>query len=88
MQLIKIVSSSLLVYVAAPLRSSAMQWSFSNNISTHPQYLSFKGAQEDRPKTGFDSLASTGLVTITTTEAVDSSHRSYSGVGQVCYGSS
>ncbi|XP_016439110.2 protein TIFY 6B-like isoform X1 [Nicotiana tabacum] len=66
----------------APLRSSAMQWSFSNNISTHPQYLSFKAAQEDRPKTGFDSLASTGLVTITTTEAVDSSHRPYSGVTQ------
>ncbi|MCD7454330.1 hypothetical protein HAX54_024342 [Datura stramonium] len=52
-----------------------MQWSFSNNSSGHPQYLSFKGAQEDKPKIGFDSLASTGLVTITTTEAVDSSHR-------------
>ncbi|CAN4086594.1 unnamed protein product [Withania somnifera] len=66
----------------APARSSAMQWSFSNNISAHPQYLSFKSAQEDKPRIGFDSLASTGLVTITTTEAVDSSHRTYSGVTQ------
>lgn len=65
----------------APARSSAMQWSFSNNISAHPQYLSFKSAQEE-PKIGFDSLASTGLVTITTAEAVDSSHRTYTGVTQ------
>ncbi|XP_049394162.1 protein TIFY 6B-like isoform X2 [Solanum stenotomum] len=66
----------------APLRSSAMQWSFSNNVAAHPQYLSFKSAPEDKPKIGFDSLASTGLVTITTTEAVDSSHRTYSDVTQ------
>ncbi|KAK4350104.1 hypothetical protein RND71_029417 [Anisodus tanguticus] len=66
----------------APARSSAMQWSFSNNISAHPQYLSFKSGEEDKPKTGFESLASTGLVTITTTEAVDSSHRTYSGITQ------
>lgn len=74
--------------LAAPLRSSAMQWSFTNNVTAHPQYLSFKSAPEDKPKIGFDSLASTGLVTITTTEAVDSSHRTYSDVTQVCYGSS
>ncbi|XP_059290419.1 protein TIFY 6B isoform X1 [Lycium ferocissimum] len=66
----------------APARSLAMQWSFSNNVSAHPHYLSFKSAEEDKPKTGFESLASTGLVTITTTEAVDSSHRTYSGVTQ------
>ncbi|CAN4088716.1 unnamed protein product [Withania somnifera] len=66
----------------APPRSSAMQWSFPNNISAHPQYLSFKSAHEDKPKVGFDSLASTGLVTITTTESVDSSHRTYPGVTQ------
>lgn len=66
----------------APARSSSMQWSFSNNSSPHHQYLSFKSAQEDKPKIGFDSLASTGLVTITTTEAVDLSHRTYSGVTQ------
>lgn len=65
----------------APIRSSAMRWSFSN-ISAHPQYLSFKSAPEDKPKIGFDSLASTGLVTITTTEAVDSSHQTYPDVSQ------
>ncbi|PHU24229.1 hypothetical protein BC332_09336 [Capsicum chinense] len=64
---------------SAPARSSAMQWSFSN-VSAHPQYLSFKNAQEDKPEIGFDSLASTGLVTITTTKAVDSRHRTCPGV--------
>lgn len=64
----------------APLRSSAMQWSFSNKNSALPQLLSFQGAQEEKPKTGFDSLPSTGLVTITTTGAFDS------GVMQVCCG--
>lgn len=53
-----------------------MQWSFSNKGSALPQLLSFQGAQEEKPKTGFDSLASTGLVTLTT-EAFDSDHKSY-----------
>ncbi|KAI3464183.1 hypothetical protein Pfo_020846 [Paulownia fortunei] len=59
-----------------------MHWSFSNKASALPQCLSFQGAQEEKPKTGFDSLVSTGLVTITTTEAFDSDHKSYSGVMQ------
>ncbi|KAL0441166.1 UNVERIFIED_CONTAM: protein TIFY 6B [Sesamum radiatum] len=57
---------------AAPLRSSAMQWSFSN-CGSAPQLLSFQAAQEEKPKTGFDSLTSTGLVTVTTTEAAQKS---------------
>ncbi|XP_011086980.1 protein TIFY 6B [Sesamum indicum] len=61
---------------AAPVRSLPMQWSFPNKVSALPQLLSF---QEEKPKTGFDSLASTGLVTITTT---DSEHKSYSDVVQ------
>ncbi|KAL0364480.1 UNVERIFIED_CONTAM: protein TIFY 6B [Sesamum angustifolium] len=61
---------------AAPVRSLPMQWSFPNKVSALPQLLSF---QEEKPKTGFDSLALTGLVTITTT---DSEHKSYSGVVQ------
>ncbi|KAH6828923.1 hypothetical protein C2S53_013490 [Perilla frutescens var. hirtella] len=70
---------------AAPLRSSAaMQWPLSNKFSSssQPQLLSFHGSShEEKPKTGFNALASAGLVTITTTE-IDSDHRSYSGVMQ------
>ncbi|KAL3655417.1 hypothetical protein CASFOL_001203 [Castilleja foliolosa] len=62
---------------AAPLRSSAMHWSFSNNASAAPRFLSFG---DEKPKTGFESLASTGLVTITTSECLDSNHRPYSDV--------
>ncbi|KAL3335453.1 hypothetical protein AABB24_031596 [Solanum stoloniferum] len=62
---------------------SAMQWSFSNKA--HPQYhLSFKGQENNNNnnnnerKIGFESLASAGLVTITTsTELVDTIHRPY-----------
>lgn len=54
---------------AAPLRSSTMQWPLSNKTCAVPQMLSYHG---DRPMTGFDSLASTGLVTITTTDTFDS----------------
>ncbi|CAA2987127.1 protein TIFY 6B-like isoform X2 [Olea europaea var. sylvestris] len=66
-----------------PVRSSAMQRSFSNKVSVVPQLLSFQAAQVEKPKTGFDSLASTGLVTITTsTEAFNSDQKPYSGVMQ------
>lgn len=49
-----------------------MQWSFSNKVSALPQFLSFKGAQEDnRPvRTGYDSLSSTGYMTVSASEAV------------------
>ncbi|KAL2554645.1 Protein TIFY 6B [Forsythia ovata] len=67
---------------SGPVRSSAMQWSFSNKVSAVPQLLSFQGAQIEKPKTGFDSLASTGLVTITTTEAFNSDQKPYPGVMQ------
>ncbi|XP_022841492.1 protein TIFY 6B-like isoform X2 [Olea europaea var. sylvestris] len=68
---------------SGPVRSSAMQWSFPNKVSAVPQLLSFQGAQIEKPKTGFDSLASSGLVTITTTtEAFDSDQKPYSGVMQ------
>ncbi|XP_027123145.2 protein TIFY 6B-like isoform X2 [Coffea arabica] len=73
---------------SAPLRGSTMQWSFSNKASANPQFFSFEGAgagagaKDDKPKTGFEALATTGLVTITTTEAVDSSQKPYSSVVQ------
>lgn len=66
---------------AAPLRSAAMQWPLSSKFSTQPQLLSFHGSHEENPKTGFDSLASAGLVTITTSE-IESDHKSYSGIMQ------
>ncbi|CAN4100291.1 unnamed protein product [Withania somnifera] len=57
-----------------------MQWSFSNKAN--PQnHLSFKGQENhnNKPKIGFESLASAGLVTITTnTEVDDTIHRPYS----------
>ncbi|KAL8041790.1 hypothetical protein ABFX02_09G006700 [Erythranthe guttata] len=66
---------------AVPVRSLAMQWSFSNKGSSAvPQLLSFQGGQEDNSnklKTGFDSLTSTGLVTVTTRESFESEHKSY-----------
>lgn len=69
-----------------------MQWSFSNKISGNFQFLSFEGAgagagaKDEKPKTGFEALASTGLVTVTTTEAVDSSQKPFSSVLQVYFG--
>lgn len=65
-----------------PARSLAMQWSFSSKVSA-PQVLSFQGTPENKLKTGFDSLSSTRLVTITTADATDSSLKPYSGVVQV-----
>ncbi|KAL3512154.1 hypothetical protein ACH5RR_024871 [Cinchona calisaya] len=69
---------------SAPLRGPTMQWSFANKISGNSQFFSFEGAgaKDEKPKTGFEALASTGLVTITTTEAVDSSQKPYSSVMQ------
>ncbi|CAA2993108.1 Hypothetical predicted protein [Olea europaea subsp. europaea] len=64
-----------------PARSLAMQWSFSSKVSA-PQVLSFQGTPENKLKTGFDSLSSTRLVTITTADATDSSLKPYSGVVQ------
>ncbi|KAL3529112.1 hypothetical protein ACH5RR_008434 [Cinchona calisaya] len=66
---------------SAPVRGSTMQWSYSNKISGNYQF-SFEGGKDDKPKTGFEALASTGLMTITTTEAVDSNQKPYSSVKQ------
>lgn len=63
-----------------------MQWSFSNKGSSAPQFLSFNSSEEEKPKTGFEALASTGLVTITTTETVDSGMNPYSSIMQVSCG--
>lgn len=57
-----------------------MQWSFPNKASAVPQIMTFTGVKEDKPKTGFESLASTGLVTITTS---DPNQKLYHGLTQV-----
>ncbi|XP_059641849.1 protein TIFY 6B [Cornus florida] len=70
-------------YHSVPVRASAMQWSFSNKVSALPQFLSFKAAQEDRSrKTGYDSLTSTGFMTISSAEAFESNHKPYSPIVQ------
>ncbi|KAH6815839.1 hypothetical protein C2S53_005613 [Perilla frutescens var. hirtella] len=61
---------------AAPVRSLPMQWSFSNKGSALPQLLSFQGAQENKPMIGFDSLASSGLVNLTT-DVFGSDHKRF-----------
>ncbi|OIW16050.1 hypothetical protein TanjilG_04585 [Lupinus angustifolius] len=61
-----------------------MQWSFSNKGSGLPQFLSFKGTQEDRQrKTVLDSIASTGYMTTSSTkDSSESIQKSFSGVVQ------
>ncbi|KAE9588260.1 hypothetical protein Lal_00002872 [Lupinus albus] len=61
-----------------------MQWSFSNKGSGLPQFLSFKGTQEDRQrKTVLDSKASTGYMTTSLTkDASESIQKPFSGVVQ------
>ncbi|XP_042063367.1 protein TIFY 6B-like [Salvia splendens] len=55
-----------------------MEWPLPNKSYANPQLLSFHGSNA---KTGFDSLASAGLVTITTKE-IDCDRTSYSTVMQ------
>ncbi|XVE58885.1 hypothetical protein DITRI_Ditri04bG0204900 [Diplodiscus trichospermus] len=62
------------------LRGSGMQLSFSNKVSDVPQFLSFKAAQEDRPrKVVHDPLVSSGFMAIPT---ADSNLKPYSGFTQ------
>jgi len=72
--------------VAVAMRGSGMQWSFSNKVSAIPQFLSFKSSLEDKPrKAVHDPVASSsGLVSISTTDAFDSNQKTYSGLVQVC----
>ncbi|XWS60838.1 hypothetical protein CRYUN_Cryun07bG0071600 [Craigia yunnanensis] len=62
------------------LRGSRVQLSFSNKVSAVPQFLSFKAAQEDRPrKVAQDPLVSSGFMAIPT---ADSNQKPYSGLTQ------
>ncbi|KAL4633021.1 hypothetical protein ACB092_04G091100 [Castanea dentata] len=68
---------------SALLRGSGMQWSFSNKVSAVPQFLSFRAAQEDRPRKNVnDALATSGFMTVSTADVFDSNQKSYTGVIQ------
>lgn len=59
-----------------------MQLSFTNKVSTVPQFLSFDGARDDKPrKATHDTLLSSGFMTIPTT---DSNKKPHPGLTQVC----
>lgn len=65
------------------MRGSAMQWSFSNKVSAIPQFLSFKGGLEEKPrKTIHDPIASSGFTPISTADAFDSNQKPYSSMVQ------
>lgn len=69
---------------SALLRGSGMQWSFSNRVSAVPQFLSFRAAQEDRPRKNVnDALGTAGFMTVSTADVFDSNQKSYTGVIQV-----
>ncbi|XP_020531766.1 protein TIFY 6B isoform X3 [Amborella trichopoda] len=56
--------------------ANGMQWPFSINASALQQFMSFKGAQEDRhKKVVFDQLASSGFQPISTAGAYETNHR-------------
>ncbi|KAK4843110.1 hypothetical protein QYF36_004134 [Acer negundo] len=68
---------------SVPMKSSEMQLSFANKVTTIPQFLSFKAAQEDRSrKIVNDPQVSSGFMSMSTADAFDSSQKSYSGMIQ------
>lgn len=69
-------------FFAVFVMGSGMQLSFSNSVSANPQFLSFKAAQEDRPrKVTHNPIMSSGFMASPT---ADSNHKPYSGLAQVC----
>ncbi|KAK9275996.1 hypothetical protein L1049_005527 [Liquidambar formosana] len=59
---------------------SGIQWPFSNKVSALPHFMSFKAAQEDKPKKIVaDPLASSGFMSISTADAFDPSHKRTTG---------
>ncbi|CAK8534273.1 unnamed protein product [Lathyrus sativus] len=55
-----------------PVRSTGMQWSFSNKVSNLPQFLSFKNTHEDMSRNIVgDPIGSSGYMTISTKDSFD-----------------
>ncbi len=67
-----------------PARGLGMQWSFPNKVSAIPHFLSFKAAQDDRPRRSVcdHPLTSSGLMSMSTADAIESNQKSHSGVVQ------
>ncbi|KAJ8753740.1 hypothetical protein K2173_026416 [Erythroxylum novogranatense] len=65
------------------MTGSGMNWSFSRQVSSVPQFLSFKSSVDESPrKTILDPISSSGFMTISTPEAFDSSQKPYGGTVQ------
>lgn len=61
-----------------------MQWAFSNKVSALPHFMSFKAAQEERPKKMiFDPITSSAFQPVSPATVFDFGHKA-SGVSQVC----
>ncbi|KAG9143867.1 hypothetical protein Leryth_011523 [Lithospermum erythrorhizon] len=60
-----------------------MEWSFPKKVSGGHRFLSFEGSSSSgkKPKIGFESLVSAGLVSITTVGPLDSVKKSYPAAG-------
>ncbi|KAJ9676764.1 hypothetical protein PVL29_021998 [Vitis rotundifolia] len=69
---------------SVPARGLGMQWSFPNKVSAIPHFLSFKAVQEDRPRRGvYDHpFASSGLMPVSTADALESNRQPHPGVVQ------
>jgi jasmonate ZIM domain-containing protein len=72
-----------LVTDSAPMKCSGFQWSFSKKASAIPQYVSFKPAEDDKPrKTVYETSPSSGFMPISTVDAFDSNQKPFTGIVQ------
>lgn len=61
-----------------------IQWAFANKVSALPHFLSFKAAQEERPKKMiFDPISSSAFQPVSPANVFDSGHKA-PGMSQVC----
>lgn len=69
---------------SVPARGLGMPWSFPNKVSAIPHFLSFKAVQEDRPRRSvYDHpFASSGLMSVSTADALESKQQPHPGVLQ------
>lgn len=76
--------TSWVLWVAVFMGGPGMQWAFSNKVSALPHFMSFKAAQEERPKKMiFDPITSSAFQPVSPANVFDFGHKA-SGVSQVC----